>query len=242
MSPNKAKRIAAILVAGLSAMTLGGCKPASSSTPNNVGGVGSGLAGAGGCIPVNQPISFTGTGVYFDWNDIIGGQIPGAQAVGQMYIGGNAAGGPYTRNQPNWASIRMSVTPAAQSNQYGYNQGYQQNLDNYTGPANITGVVQLSQLALTDLTNMVASGQIPIQPTGVAPGYGYGNGYMPQPVYGQPGYGQPGYGQPINQGQICVSQIAVKLGHYHTTITGSFPGAGVYLYLNNSQHGYRLTF
>jgi hypothetical protein len=38
--------------------------------------------------------------------------------------------------------------------------------------------------------------------------------------------------------QVCVSGISMNVGHYYNTIYGG----NVYLYLNNTQHGYVLYF
>ena len=251
MKHERNKRIAVVLAAALSALALGGCGSSQSPAPApGIAGVAGGQYGVGSCVPITGAIPFTGTGIAMNWNTIAGGTVPGSQAYGQMYVGGAAVAGQYGRNDGE-GTISLSLSPTA-----GVAPGYGQQGGTSPIPANMTGTLQLSPVTIQTIQAMVASGQIPVANTGTgyAPGYG-----MPQ--YGQPNYGVPGYmpqyGAPYGAvgapGQVCVSGIAMMLnystntdptdlGPYQQVLSGSFPGAGVYLYLNNSQHGYQLQF
>lgn len=159
MKRNKQRRIAtAVALFGTLATgaLISGCGSKSSSPVASVPGpVAPGVPGVGaGCIPINQPIPFTGTNNYFSWVNIVGGQIPPnvqsqfrGQAQGAMIVGGNAAGGPYGRQGPD-GSISLNVTPAGtqlggiypapgqQYPGYGVPQGYpSQYPTNPTAPA-----------------------------------------------------------------------------------------------------------
>ena len=259
MKHERSQRIAVVLAAALSALALGGCGSSPSNpapgVPGTVGGVAGGTYGVGSCVPLTANIPFTGTGVSMNWNTIAAGNIPGSQAYGQMYVGGTATSGQYGRISPEEGTLSLNITPAGYptGGYGGYpNQGQP---NNYSGPANMTGSLQLTPAKIQIIQSMVASGQIPVGNTGGYPS-GYGQPGYGQPGYGQPGYGQPGYGQPgygVTNGQICVSGIALMLnysnnsnqqlyGPFQKVLSGSFPGAGVYLYLNNTQHGYQLQF
>jgi hypothetical protein len=232
------RMVAVIAVAGLPLLT--GC---GSSSPSNNGGVG-GVPGAqfpgvpGGCVPITAQIPFTATNIYFDWANIVGGTIPqSGQSVGQIVVGGSPTGGQYQRSGVD-GTISMNIMPSQQvagspyptyptgtypiPGQYstGYGAGYNSKL------ANAQGFVQISAQTQQDIMYRVQMGQIQI------PGYTGGYGY-PSGGYGYP-YPQPG----TQQTQICVSQIAINVGHYYSTIYGG----NVYLYLNGTQHGYVLYF
>ncbi|MGZ3696946.1 MAG: hypothetical protein ACXWP5_02535 [Bdellovibrionota bacterium] len=209
------------------------------------------------------PISFTGTNVYFNGSSIRAGIIPGSQAFGQVMMGGAVTGGMYNR-QGSDGTISMNITPAGAvpgavpgatpyptspyptspyptspypSYPYGGYGGY-----GTTGGATMTGYVQPSQAVLQDIMYQN--------------GYSYGSGYPYGGTYGGGTYGSPfGGSYPYSPyptspyptspyptapaaPQICVSGVAVDLGIYNSTLYGG----KVYLYLNNTQHGYIMYF
>ena len=128
---------------------------------------------------------------------------------------------------------------------------------NYYGPqgsygagetANATGYLHISEITQADIAYQVQSGRIQLSGVGLPnqPGLPPGPPGAPgsYPYNGAPnGYsgGTPYGGQGSSAAlipQLCVSGIAINAGHYHETIYGG----NVFLYLNNSQHGYILFF
>lgn len=210
MSRAKLKRLAAVLaLAGVATLT--GC---GSSQNDEVpiaaapaGVMPGGVVGAGACVPISGQIPFSASNAIVDSANIYAGQIPGGTgAVGTVMIGGAVAGGPYGDTTPDGSTISMNIMLMQSApSPYGGSTGY--------GPqqANLTGFIQLSQAAQTEL--MYQSG-----------GMGYSNpGYFPQNPM-----------QPTMQ--PCVSGIAINVGHYNTRLYGG----SVYFYLNNGQSIYRL--
>lgn len=171
--------------------------------------------GNGGCVPITGAVPFTANNIMFDYANIIGGPVPGMQAYGQITVGG-AYGtqyqyGQYMGNSP-YGSISMSIGQTNYNNngQYGYNQN---------GYASGTGSVTLSMLAQQELIGLVQSGAIPLN------------------IQNNQQYNPYG-GYSINPAQICVSAIAIDVGHYYNQVYGGY----VWLYLNGTQHGYRMQF
>lgn len=232
---------------------------------------------AGTCIPITQPIPFTGSGVYFDWANIVGGRVPYSyQQVGQMMVGGTPTQGQYTR-QGSDGTISMNISQGGaypgQTPYQGYpggtmpipqngyiqgagyaNQNWMSNPYQQQSQSNVQGTIVLSQLVQQDIMYRIQMGQIPL--TGI-PGMNGGmngamNYYGPQmpfngtgfagqnqfmPLNGQMPYGYNQQAMPNGQ-QICVSGIAVNVGHYYNTVYGG----NVYLYLNGTNNGYILYF
>ncbi|MEK6704651.1 MAG: hypothetical protein AABZ06_02590 [Bdellovibrionota bacterium] len=236
-SANK-KRIA-IAAAITSLIALTGCGK-NSDTPPPVGSVPAPLPGSLGCVPINAPIPFTATNIYFSGVSIVGGQVPGSSQMGQIIIGGGIEGGPYQRNGVD-GTISMNVVPTNTTNTWNYPGTYPGGTypggsypggtypGSYPGlqptvqapsAANATGFVSIAPMTQQDIM------------------WKFGNGQF----NGQPGYYNPLYPsmpQPVApQTQACVSGIALNVGHYYNTIHSG----NVYLYLNNTQHGYVLYF
>jgi hypothetical protein len=257
------KRIAtALAIAGVSAVLVG-CGSSNNTVPavlpgSTIPGIG-GLPGGGGCVPITQPIPFTGQNIYFSYSSIVGGYVPGAsQPIGQVVIGGAVAGGQFTRDAVDMY-IAMNVIPAQMTYGGQYPPGYPGSI--YPGGAQYptvppgyqypttSGIPGYNQYAGFGQTPGAANvqGMIQIKPATQQEimlqfGGGYG-GYGTIPgVPGQPGYpSYPGYpttgvpGQyPGAYGQVpCVSSVAFNLGNYDGILYGGF----VWLYLNGTQHG-----
>ncbi len=177
------------------------------------------------CVPINAQISFTATNIYFSSVNIEGGNVPGmTQPYGQVMIGGSPTGGPYQRTgvdgtvSINITPVQSAAVPPVPTIGYTGNYGNQSALQ-APALANATGFVAISPQTQADIM---------YQYGGAATQYGYGNqGYLPQPTL------------PVNPAQqVCISGIALDLGHYYNTIYGGH----VYLYMNNSQSGYKLFF
>lgn len=226
-----------ILISALfAAIALAGCgKGSGSGSSSSYYQYPGGGIGGGGCVPISSQIPFAVQGAYFDWANIVAGQVPmsGANA-GQVITGAGGMGGygQQFMGQGSDGAIQMNLTPGAYANMpyagypnqsmfgpqngypysgsyapYGYG-GVSQGNNLVSG----TGVLQLSSLVIQDILYKVQTGQIQI---GLA-----NNGY------------------PIQPQQICVSAIAMNVGHYYNLVYGG----QVYLYLNGTAHGYVMQF
>jgi hypothetical protein len=225
----RGKRFATALAILSAAAVLTGCGKSNPNDVPPVGGFPGGIPpGPNGCVPLNAyggayggqagMIGFNAMNIYWDGRNILAGQVPYKTASGQVMIGAGGTGGPYTRSGVDGVlSMQITQTPT-----YG---GYQpQPYSGTTGAttANATGYVQISSAALQDLMNQYGGGM-------------YGGGYQPYNPYQPGGMPQPGMYQP----QTCVSGLAIE-GQWAPS--SGFYGTWVYVYLNNTQHGYRLYF
>jgi hypothetical protein len=187
-------------------------------------------------VPVSSQIPFTANGIYVDSANIVAGAVPGSQSVGQVAIGGAMTGGPYQaacQSLPTgcaYANLSMNIIPMNQTTTIPY-PGYP--TGTYPSPypmpttglqsqmANASGILQITPGAQQDIMNKVA-----MNPSAFGMSYPYTQpGMIPQPGYPQ-------------QTQVCVSAIAMNMGHYNNAIYGG----NVYIYLNGTQHGYVLSF
>lgn len=226
------KRIAAALAILLSGPLLTGCgssEPdapvAAAPAPVTPGGFGPGM-----CVPISSQIGFSGTNVYFDSANIYGGMVPGMQAIGQMTVGTGGAGGPLMRSGVD-GTISMNVTNTQTAGVAPGTPGMMPGMTMMgtgtgSGMVSVTGFVQISPQTQQDIMYQAQIGRIPVGGVGYA---GMVPGAMPQPGV------MPGMAAPT---QLCVSGIAMNLGHYYNTIHSGH----VYLYMNNTQHGYKLYF
>ncbi len=227
----------------------------------NVGAISPGLGtggipngfGNGACVPVNQAISFVGQNIYMDWANVVGGTLPSigslAQAqgsVGQIAVGmGGIPQGGYGVAQfstgwgnSQFGSVQMSASSAGQAFNgmpySGFPQGtyapswynsYQSQPGYTAGYINVQGSVTLSQMSLYDMS--LAYGSFGFNQTG-----GIALGGIQGSVPGS--FPMTGFG-----GQsLCVSQMAINLGHWNQTLYGG----NVFLYLNGTQNLYVLQF
>ena len=256
---NQAKRLTkaiAIALMGLAISSCGRTNGAANNVPQNtpVGansffnfpGGNIPITG-GGCAPITGPIPFTAQGIYMDWANIIGGFTPMTSTpIGQVVVGGGAVGGGQYNGSGSDFSISMNVIPMngfanmpyagypnqsmfgmpgwGTQNQFmwgttgmypfgfnGMNQGNQL--------VNATGFIQLSQLMIQNLVYLAQMGQLPIAGAGVNTGFQQG-------IF-------PGNMAFINPSQICVSALAINVGHYYSTIYGGY----VYIYFNGTNVG-----
>lgn len=227
-NPNLRRTAAALLIGVTAALTGCGKSGSGSSGVGTLPGgqypgggpIGGGPIGNGACVPITTPIGFQGNNIYFDSANIMGGLIPGIrQQFGQMGVGVGGGSGPYYK-QTAEGTITMNIY----NGQNGYGNGYpgpfpgSQTPQGVSQSAQVTGTITLSQAVIADIM--------------------YRFGGIQQPPYPNP------YPNPYPQQQVCVSGIAMGLGHYNTYLygVGNPTTSGVFLYLNRTNHGYRLQF
>jgi hypothetical protein len=173
-------------------------------------GIGS-TYGAGGCMPISQPIGFTTQGGFMDSINVRAGTIPSVdpyapgQVFGQVMVTAGAAGGPYQapNNQLTIApdgSVSMNIIPNMAAGTAGSILG---------STATMTGTVSVS--AFKQQQVMQSFG---------------GYNYSINPQIGAPG-------APAATG-ICVSGVAISLSHNGYNLYGG----RVYLYLNTPTTAY----
>lgn len=179
----------------------------------------------GGCVPISSQIPFTGTGIFFDGDVIRGGAIPYGVATGQMVIGGGITGGPYQRTGVD-GTISMNIipnsVPAAAPGAYPVYPPV--GIPGGAGNANANGYLQISSVTQQDIYYQCQQGGYCAGYTGTYPGT-YPPGTLPMPTT-------------PTAIQMCVSGIAIEAFQSKNQIYNG----NVYLYLNNTQHGYKLFF
>ncbi len=227
MSRARLKRIATALAMLGSIPLLTGC---GGSNPTNtpVGGIGSGL-GVGGCLSVATPLGFAVANGQLLNNKVLAGLIPptygGGQAYGTVTLNGSAPTlGQGYQGSGSDGSISLTIQPGSQPGvpNGGYTGGSYGGGALPNGPFSGSGQLTISQIAQQDIAYKIQTGQIPL--SGVNPT-------------------QPGaFPQPTTPGAtgVCVSGIAVSLNiplYQQRLYLGE-----VFLYLNNTQHGYVLYF
>jgi hypothetical protein len=148
-----------------------------------------------------------------------------------MITGGGATGGTFQGNGTD-GTISIAATPMNTGTPYNYNYNTYPTYNNGTVTANITGFVQLSASSQQGILNDVQTGRLQL---GIVSPVNYNNGYNTGYYNGYNTYNS------IQASQICVSQIAIDGYFYQTVANRPFTGK-VYLYLNNTQHGYTLYF
>lgn len=207
--------------------------------------------GGGGCLPVNMPIGFTGSGIPMNSTYFNAGMIPGyPQPFGSMIIGGAAAPQPVYggMGQIQGSGIDGTINISVQMGQYGQpypTTGYPTTGYPTTGYPSYGG-------SLATLTGTLSISPIQQQQIMTAFG-GYAGGYNPYGTAYPTGYPTTGYpttqpypgtmpmpGMP-NNGMICASGIAIGNAHVYSSGLPNL-AADVYIYMNNTQHGYTLRF
>lgn len=228
MSRARLKRIATALAMLGSIPLLTGCGGSDPKTNTPVGGIGNGL-GVGGCLSVATPIGFAVANGQLLNNKVLAGLIPptygGGQAYGTVTLNGSApALGSAYQGSSSDGTISLTIQPGSQMGAPtgGYTGGFFGGGALPNGPFTGSGLLTINAIVQQDIASKVQTGQIPI--SGVTPTQ---PGAFPQPT-------APG------ATGICVSGIAVSLNvplYQQRLYLGE-----VFLYLNNTQHGYVLYF
>jgi hypothetical protein len=244
----KARHAARLAIAALP-LALAACGSAQPTQPTNpVGGIGGsvGTLPAASCVPITQQIPFTASNAVVTQRAIWAGAIPGYGSVGTVLVGGAiAGGGRYQGVGLDNSVISMNLTPAGQ--QIGTQPGltgagawgtwgslpadYWLNSQSYV---TASGFLQIGQMLQQQAALMVQLGQIPI-PGRSTGQFGTTQNWMtPSPT-------MPTQTLGFNPAQLCVSGIA--LGGVDVLANSTYVHHGdVYVYLNNTQHGFTIDF
>ena len=223
------KRLASVLAA-LSIITLTGCGQ-SEPEPAPVSSVANGLGGPGlgGCIPITENIPFTITNGNYIPRKIYAGAIMNGPAEGTVTIGGAFAGGPLHTQAGSEADINMAIT--AMSGSVGYPTDYTSGAyPLYPTRINGSGVMRISPTMQQTINMLVQTGQIPLYGTYNTMPY---NPYQPSVPY------NPTMPQTTQTGAVCVSSFGMYM---NITTNNELYIGDVYLYFNNTQHGFKLMF
>lgn len=224
----------------------------SSKHDTNLPNTGLGGLGGGGCITagVQSQIAFTGSGIYVDSANVLGGRIPGSwQQFGTMTLGGGGAGQYNTRQGLVDGQLSMNINVPGQQaiNYMGMNNGATNSqcafgmcASNYYQPTNPYGAAPSNQATVTGsiLLSEITKSNI------LATMGGYANNQPPVGV----GYPAAGYNNGYNTGyansQVCITGIAINSGRWDSGTYGKLLyDAKVYLYINGSTtNGYMLYF
>ncbi len=209
--------------------------PAQTPVPTAPAGSVPGAPGVpGGCVPIGQQIPFTLTNAQINMSKLQAGQIPGVGAVGQAIVGGGAAGG-YMTGSSYDGSISLNLTSMPGANQvpgqvaptFGATQ---------STTVNGNGFLTLSGQAQGYIITAIQNGQIQIP--GISANNYNNYGINPFPTVPTTPVNQPAQGQYPTPQNICVSSLAINLW-----VNGTRLNLGnIWVYLNNSQHGYVLDF
>jgi hypothetical protein len=198
-------------------------------------------------VPITQQIPFTATNAVVTQRAIWAGSIPGYGAVGSVLVGGAVAGGGmYQGVGLDNSVISMNLTQAggqAMATQPGLSGAgawgtwgslpadYWLNSQSYV---TASGFLQIGPMLQQQAALMVQLGQIPIP--GMSTGqFGTTQSWMtPTPT-------MPTQSLAFNPAQLCVSGIA--LGGVDILVNSTYVYNGdVYVYLNNTQHGFAIDF
>ena len=224
---------------------LSGC----GATDSTVIGTGNtGVTGANGaCIPLTGQIPFTINGGQIYNRKLQVGLIPpsqqmiwnnagNGQSVGTVITGGAISQNSNLVGQGVDGQLVLGLTQtnnntaANNTNPYNALGGY---YDNSVMTVNGTGYLQIAPATRADIAYQVTTGAIQIPGlagttnTGLNAGYNAYNPYANTTTL-------------INESQICVSGIAISINIYQDW--QSLYLGDVFLYLNNTQHGYILQF
>lgn len=213
---NRFARISAVLI-GTALFTACGTNR---GTVTNA--IGTGGFQAGGCVPVNQPINFQGQNAYIDQTTIRAGQIPSGWGGGSGYY--QAPGG--VGGQQGGSIVQTGGAGAP--------QGTPGTLfvQSYNGEGSIS--IALNAFGGNFNTNKQINGTLTL-------------GQISQ-QYAWQAYSYIGAQQgtvPGGNGQPCVSSLGIQAYYNPNALfgTGFYNGnsiysAIVYIFLNNTQHGF----
>jgi hypothetical protein len=179
-----------------------------SDNANTVTNPNPGGFGLGGCVPINTQIGFNGANNEFSYTTIKAGTIPattfGFGGTHGTLTVGGGAAGGPYQRSGVDGSINLNVIPLSGA-------------PGTTGSQLVStnGVLSISALTQSDIMYHFTGSST-----------GFPNGGFPNPGTGT--------GFPQNGQNICVSGIAIDLGHYGYTLYGG----NVYLYISvNGQQG-----
>jgi len=233
IKPKSIKALAALIAMGL--IGCGGDNPPPVVNQPVIGG-----AVTGTCIPINTRITFVGNNVSFSTFRLTGGRLPLGQfsvdpygtqqptSLSPILVGGGSAGGPYQRTGVD-GTISMAITPQFTTTVDPLTGGFGFPQSNQGVPASVTGYITISSLTQSDI--LYQFGGLNGNQTGYNNPYNSYNPYYPNPgTLPQPAL--------PNVQSVCVSEIAIDAPLSGTTIVGG----NIYLYINNTQHGYILYF
>jgi hypothetical protein len=209
--------------------------------------------GAGGCVPITSPISFTAQNIYQDYARLIGGFLPysGGQPIGQVMVGGYgmAGGGAYPGGYGGYTYASQNgsdgyITMTLSTGMYGMGYGQMQipyqgyPYQNAAPYPNAGGFNQIPWNGSSGYVpgswnpnTMSAMGSLQLSQLVI-------QDIMLQSQMGMFGYGGMG-GMGYGMGP-CVSGISFQLSKWDQT--GMIYNGNVYLYLNGTQNGYVLYF
>jgi hypothetical protein len=232
----RVRQAARLWVAALP-LALAACGAAEPTQTNTRVGGTSGSVGSlptASCVPMTQQIPFTASNAYVASRKIYAGTIPSTGSVGTVMVGGAVGGGgTYQGVGLDNSVISMNLTPTSgQTTTGSAYTGYTDWLA-YQSYATATGFLQIGTMLQQQAALLVQLGQIPI--TGLTSGaIGYTS------TWTTPSATMPGQTVSINPSQLCVSNLAFTLNihpYYNTLYIGD-----VYVYLNNTQHGFTIEF
>ena len=248
------KKIATVL-AILGVAFLSGCGSGNNGSTAPVVGTSNGLyglgVGAGGCVPITQPISFQINGAYFDSSNLVGGQIPQTGTSIGQFAGIGAGGGivgSYVGSNWTYGTVSMQINSMGAYQSGIYNSQYPSYQVPYSGYPQYAPNNPYGSYGSVNPNQAVVQGSIQISPSMIntimsqmSP-YGYGgypspyNTGMQQGLFAYPGVSP----QPLGAGggYPCVSQVAMNIGHSGFQLYGG----QVFLYMNGTANGYVLQF
>jgi hypothetical protein len=185
------------------------------------------------CVPLNQQIPFSITNAYVASRKLYAGSIPGYQNVGTVAIGGSvAAGGVYQGNGLDSSVLSMNLTPTGStttSSSYGSSSDWL----SYQSYANAAGYLQVGPTLQQQAALLVQLGYISIPGLSTS-SVGTTSSWM------TPSASMPSQTVSISPSQLCVSSLAISINVLPGSTTLYI--GDVYVYLNNTQHGFSIDF
>jgi len=232
-----ARHAARLAIAALP-LALAACGAAEPTQPTNKVGGTTGSVGTvptASCVPITQQIPFTATNAYVASRKLYAGAIPGYGSVGTVLVGGTVASGGVYQGiglDNSVLSLNLTSTSGQSTTTSSYGYGAYDWLA-YQSYATASGFLQIGTTLQQQAALLVQLGQIPI--TGLTSGaIGYTSSWT------TPSATMPTQTVSINPSQLCVSNLAISV-NIHPTYNTLYIG-DVYVYLNNTQHGFTVDF